>query len=170
MEKTEKINLIEVGRRVREARKDRGLTGKQLGAMIARSQNTISKIERGLNSATPDNIRRIAMACDVSEDYLWLRTDYKTDAEALRASVKLMQSDDAMWRAFFQHIAICEGYEMSVADRSGVDPADLDAPYLLFDVDGDQKYLSISETEKFVRSVRAHVGLTLKMMLDQRRD
>lgn len=167
MEKTEKINLIEVGRRVRAARKDCGLTGEQLGAMIARSQNTISKIERGLNSATPDNIRAIARACGVSEDYLWLRSDFKTESEAIRASVEQMQKDDVMWTAFLKHIALFKGYQMVIPDRDSGEIYTRDTEYLAFEKDGKRYALSLSSTNFLIKDVVEHSGLALQMRLER---
>lgn len=169
MKKTDIVKLERIGARVRTVRVEKGLTQAELAEAIHCTQNNVSKIERGVSGANLENLARIAEVCGVSLDYLQLRTDYKTHADAVRAAIGQMQQDDALWSAFVRRMAECSGYDVSEADRSGVDPADTDAAYLVFEKDGVRDDLSISDVNRFIREVTQHAGLSLQMMLERRR-
>lgn len=61
--------------RLRERRKNKGLTQKQLGDLVGASEFTISKYERGINEPDADTLRKICVAIDCTADYLIGKTD-----------------------------------------------------------------------------------------------
>ena len=57
-------------KRVKELRKSRGMTQKQLGEAIGLTQKAISTIESGLRETTFDKLILLAKFFNVSTDYL----------------------------------------------------------------------------------------------------
>ncbi|MEV4537851.1 helix-turn-helix transcriptional regulator [Asanoa sp. NPDC049518] len=53
-----------LGARLVQLRKARNLTGRELGKLVEMSQPKISRLENGVGSADPDDVRRIARALD----------------------------------------------------------------------------------------------------------
>lgn len=60
------------GERVREVRKNLGLTLEKFGEKIGMKKNSISQIENGKNNLTDANIKAICREYNV--DYIWLTT------------------------------------------------------------------------------------------------
>lgn len=169
MKDQEKLNLFEVGRRVREVREAKGLSGEELGARINRSQNAISKIELGQTAKVNlDNIRLIAVECDTTEDYLLLRSPYKTHQEEVRALIGQMRNNDAMWTAFLKHIALYSGYEFDEADRNEISSVDVNAPYIVFKKFGSEEWLSMRETNTFINDIERYAEMRLKTIFERR--
>jgi transcriptional regulator with XRE-family HTH domain len=59
-----------IGERIRAARKKKGLTQADLGAILGVSYQVISQYERGLRKPKYETIQRIAAALDLSDDAL----------------------------------------------------------------------------------------------------
>ena len=62
--------MIEFGKRLRELRKERNLTQKQLAALIGVKNSVISFYEVGDRVPSPEVLRELAKALHVSSDYL----------------------------------------------------------------------------------------------------
>ena len=77
-EEKKKINQLR-GLRVREARKNAGLTQAAFAELIHCNPNYISMIERGDRGLTLENADLISKICGVSSDYLLLRSEYKKE-------------------------------------------------------------------------------------------
>jgi len=60
------------GERVREVRKNLGLTLEKFGDKIGMKKNSVSQIENGKNNVTDANIKAICREFNV--DYIWLTT------------------------------------------------------------------------------------------------
>ena len=58
--------------RIRELRKDKGLTMEQFGARIGLGKSAVNKIEKGINGTTEQTVQSICREFGVSE--VWLRT------------------------------------------------------------------------------------------------
>lgn len=58
--------VVRVGRRVRECRRERGLTQSQLARRLRIRADTLSRIERGQHAASLQTLERIAAALEVS--------------------------------------------------------------------------------------------------------
>ena len=63
---TPKHSFVSLGSRVRELRKERGMTQKEFGAMIGYSNRYIGGIERGERNLSYSALTRIACACEMS--------------------------------------------------------------------------------------------------------
>ncbi|ENG4185383.1 helix-turn-helix transcriptional regulator [Providencia rettgeri] len=62
--------VLNIASMVRRLRKQRGLSGKELGDMIGLSQQQISRYERGMNNITMDTLCKIANVFGVPVVYL----------------------------------------------------------------------------------------------------
>jgi len=74
-----------VGRRIKEERKKKGMTQKQLGEKIGVKHNTISTYEAGVNAPEQNAIFNIARALDVKVDDLFPDKHEKKNNELERA-------------------------------------------------------------------------------------
>lgn len=79
----------EIGKRVRILREKSGETQEILGNVLGRSQNTISKIERGEVTLTLENLFIIAEHYNVSFDYLCTGNDINSFLDTLQKYVSL---------------------------------------------------------------------------------
>lgn len=61
---------MEFGKRVRQTRKDQGMTQSELANALGTSQSAVSQIEAGERNPTYDMIRRLADQLNVSAGYL----------------------------------------------------------------------------------------------------
>jgi len=64
------VDYKPIGRRIREARKKRGLTQKELGVAISRTESSIAKYEQGLVEIPNSVLSFLAAALGVSVNYL----------------------------------------------------------------------------------------------------
>ena len=60
-----------IGKRIREARKAKGITQKELGTEISRTESSIAKYEQGLVEIPNSVLQSIASALGVSVDYFF---------------------------------------------------------------------------------------------------
>ena len=61
-----------LGKRIKELRKEKGLTQEQLAETVGIEPNNLSRIEKGRNYPTPENLSKIANALNVSVDKLYI--------------------------------------------------------------------------------------------------
>lgn len=66
---------MSIGNRIKNARKNKGLTQKQLADKIHVSSQVISNFERGYTEIPSSNLHQIADILEVSTDYLLGKTD-----------------------------------------------------------------------------------------------
>jgi len=81
---------LELGRRIRTLRLERGLTLQAVAGSAGVSQSLISQVERGLASPSISTLRRIAGALDVPIAALFLGGDMLSDDETDRAGRRLV--------------------------------------------------------------------------------
>lgn len=62
--------MVEFGKKIRQLRKEKNLTQKQLAALIGVKNSVISFYEVGDRFPSPEVIRKLAIALHVSTDYL----------------------------------------------------------------------------------------------------
>ena len=62
--------MVEFGNKLRQLRKEKNLSQKQLAALIGVQNSIISFYEVGDRTPSPDVIKRLAVALHVSADYL----------------------------------------------------------------------------------------------------
>lgn len=61
---------LSVGKKIREARKAKGLTQKELGAKMSVSHATINGYEKGVQNLTLETIEKVAEALSVEPRFL----------------------------------------------------------------------------------------------------
>jgi len=61
---------VEIGTRIKERRKARGLTRESLSELTGYSVSFIQEIERGRSGLSSESMKRISAALDVSADFL----------------------------------------------------------------------------------------------------
>ena len=75
--------------RIREVRKSRGLTMKELGKMVGCSESTISVYETGKHEPDNQMLLKLSEVLDASIDYLLGKTEEKKETNAPRIAVML---------------------------------------------------------------------------------
>ena len=60
----------EIRHRIKEQRKEKGLTQKQLAALVNKSETGVASWEQGLSEPCVNDIRALCVIFDVSADYL----------------------------------------------------------------------------------------------------
>ena len=70
-----------LGKRIKELRKEKGLTQEQLAETVGIEPNNLSRIEKGRNYPTPENLLKIANALNVSVDKLYIFEHHKQYAK-----------------------------------------------------------------------------------------
>ncbi|MBX6352143.1 MAG: helix-turn-helix transcriptional regulator [Thermoflavifilum sp.] len=83
------------GRRLRAYRKLKQLTQTELAEVLGVSVAMVGGLERGTRSPTPDLVKRICAALDVTEDELWGRRGLL--AEGRESAGAGDAADDAHW-------------------------------------------------------------------------
>lgn len=73
------LNLQEVGRRILQRRKQMGLTQEQLAEKADVTTQFVSYAESGKRGMRPENLQKMAVALEVSSDYLLNGTAVDTD-------------------------------------------------------------------------------------------
>ncbi len=107
------------GRRLREAREERGLTQEQLGKKAGISALMVSHFETGTRKKPSiENLLKLAKAVDVSTDYLLGRTDEKQPAGGDRLEVAF-RSDH--WEKTDDRIRFLEDLTKLWAERDQTD-------------------------------------------------
>ena len=70
------MDMVEIGKRIKEIRLENKLSQKKLGELIAASQDTISLWETGKSVPTAEFLIALAGLFDVSVDYILCLKDY----------------------------------------------------------------------------------------------
>lgn len=70
------MERYEIKVRIKELRKEKGLTQKQLGKLIHKSETGVASWEQGLSEPCVNDIRLLCSIFEVSADYLLGLTDY----------------------------------------------------------------------------------------------
>lgn len=73
------VSKTELGKRIQEVRKSRGLTQKEVAEQLATSQSNISDIERGTRKPTLRQVAQLSLALKVSLDELLLNGKQPAD-------------------------------------------------------------------------------------------
>lgn len=94
------LNFVQIGRRIGEIRKHRGLSQQKLSEMIKRSPTYVSYIEGGLKCMSLDTFVSIANALQVSADELL--------KDSIENTIKVSNHE------FAEVIADCSEYEKRI--------------------------------------------------------
>lgn len=96
---TMQLDYIAVGERIRQMRRDRGLTQEQLAEACGLSASFIGHIERGTRIMSVDTLYQLSLQLKISTDFLLLDSA-GMDSQLLQSissgSIKIVRSKDAM--------------------------------------------------------------------------
>ena len=70
------MDMVNIGKRIREIRLESGLSQQKFGAILSVSQDTVSLWEKGKSVPTTEFLILIAQKFSVSTDYILCLTDY----------------------------------------------------------------------------------------------
>lgn len=87
-------DLISIGRRIRDRRKQQGYTQEQLAEMMDVSVQMISNLERGNKAIRIDNLINLSQILDVSTDYILMAKTTTDDLDALTLCISRLQAKD----------------------------------------------------------------------------
>lgn len=98
-------NKKKLGKRIKELRKNAGLTQEQVAERIEMEQNTISVIESGRNFPTLVTLEKIANVLNVELSDFFVY-DYFEDIESIRGNIqtRLSQMNDTKIRQMFKYM------------------------------------------------------------------
>jgi transcriptional regulator with XRE-family HTH domain len=119
-----------VGRRIREVRKQRGLTQDKLAHVSGLSKSFISEVENGLRNASSMNLLRVANALGASVEYL-LRglspTPSATGAAEKDVSIprQLALAAERLQLSFSETVDLLQTQQSVVARRGASAPKEL---------------------------------------------
>lgn len=108
------------GERVRQVRKELGLTLEKFGERIGMKKNSISQIENGKNSVTDQVIKSICREYNV--DYTWLTTGKgddifeKSPSSAMEQLKKEFDLDDFSYNLVYQYLKLNADQRQAVRD------------------------------------------------------
>ncbi|MBR1425444.1 helix-turn-helix transcriptional regulator [bacterium] len=98
-------NKKKLGKRIKELRKQKGLTQEQVAEFIEMEQNTISVIESGRNFPTLVTLEKMAtvLGVDLSDFFNY---EYFEDIDYIKQStkIKLEQMNEAQMRNIYKYI------------------------------------------------------------------
>ncbi|MBO6087151.1 helix-turn-helix transcriptional regulator [bacterium] len=83
-----------LGKRIKELRKEKCLTQEQLAEIIGIEPNNLSRIEKGRNYPTPENLSKIAKALNVSVDKLFFFEHHKDYASIKNELSSALNNED----------------------------------------------------------------------------
>ena len=70
------MDMIRIGKRIKELRMERGLSQEKMGEILSVSQDTISLWEKGKSVPTAEYLIEMAKQFEVSVDYILCLQDY----------------------------------------------------------------------------------------------
>lgn len=73
----------DIGRRIKEIRKKRGLSQEKLSELVDIEQNTLSYIETGINFCTAETLEKIITALEIEPKELFDFGHFKNNSELL---------------------------------------------------------------------------------------
>lgn len=96
------MNIKELlGKRIKELRKEKGVTQERLAEIIGIDPNNLSRIEKGRNYPTPENLSKIANALNVSPDKLYFFTHHK-DYSDIKSELTNALNDERFGRMLYK--------------------------------------------------------------------
>lgn len=107
------------GERVREVRKNLGLTLEKFGDKIGMKKNSVSQIENGKNNVTDANIKAICREFNV--DYIWLTTGegemfVDSDDDIMESIDRIMSGENEFHKNLFKTFARLDENELSALE------------------------------------------------------
>lgn len=94
------MDSVKIGERIRNARNRLNLTQEQLGQLVDKDQNTISKYEMGKHRIFADEIPKFASALEVSVSYFFEDESPQTEIQdEVLIQINMLPDEDARMAA-----------------------------------------------------------------------
>lgn len=91
------VDLVEIGARIQDRRKQRGYTQEQLADLMNVSKQMVSNLERGNKAIRIDNLVNLSQILDISADYILTGKEITGDFQNLAKQLsRLSQRDRKM--------------------------------------------------------------------------
>lgn len=108
------------GERIREVRKNLGLTLEKFGEKIGMKKNSVSQLENGKNSVTEQVVKAICREYNV--DYMWLTTGdgemfIDTDDDFIERIDRIMAGEDEARKNLFKFMLELSDEDIAALDR-----------------------------------------------------
>ena len=108
------------GERIREVRKNLGLTLEKFGEKIGMKKNSVSQLENGKNSVTEQVVKAICREYNV--DYMWLTTGdgemfIDTDDDFIERIDHIMAGEDEARKNLFKFMLELSDEDIAALDR-----------------------------------------------------
>ena len=108
------------GERIREVRKNLGLTLEKFGEKIGMKKNSVSQLENGKNSVTEQVVKAICREYNV--DYMWLTTGdgemfIDTDDDFIERIDRIMAGEDEARKNLFKFMLELSDDDIAALDR-----------------------------------------------------
>lgn len=108
------------GERIREVRKNLGLTLEKFGEKIGMKKNSVSQLENGKNSVTEQVVKAICREYNV--DYMWLTTGdgemfIDTDDDFIERIDRIMAGEDEARKSLFKFMLELSDEDIAALDR-----------------------------------------------------
>ena len=87
-------DLISIGKRIQNRRKQQGYTQEQLAEMMNVSIQMVSNLERGNKAIRIDNLVNLSQILNISTDYILTGKETAEDLEALTARIARLTEKD----------------------------------------------------------------------------
>ena len=97
-----------LGKRIKELRKNLGMSQEQLAELVGIEPNNISRIEKGKNYPAPENIAKIAKALNSELYELFMFNHFKPYGEIKKELVSALKDEQTAQLLYKFYTAVCK--------------------------------------------------------------
>ena len=137
--------------KLKELRKEKGLTQKELGAAIGISEVMIGQYERGVRTPKIEMREKIANALGVTHNYFLSDSDYTNEvlAQIIDAGIDKLELENQIFISYLKSIGINVDIQPTSATPGSVKNSNIVEPtvFYRYEVTGDNTPKIFSETE-----------------------
>ena len=137
--------------KLKELRKEKGLTQKELGAAIGISEVMIGQYERGVRTPKIEMREKIAYALGVTLNYFLSDSDYTNEvlAQIIDAGIDKLELENQIFISYLKSIGINVDIQPTSATPGSVKNSNIVEPtvFYRYEVTGDNTPKIFSETE-----------------------
>ena len=137
--------------KLKELRKEKGLTQKELGAAIGISEVMIGQYERGVRTPKIEMREKIANALGVTLNYFLSDSDYTNEvlAQVIDAGIDKLELENQIFISYLKSIGINVDIQPTSATPGSVKNSNIVEPtvFYRYEVTGDNTPKIFSETE-----------------------
>lgn len=137
--------------KLKELRKEKGLTQKELGAAIGISEVMIGQYERGVRTPKIEMREKIANALGVTLNYFLSDSDYTNEvlAQIMDAGIDKLELENQIFISYLKSIGINVDIQPTSATPGSVKNSNIVEPtvFYRYEVTGDNTPKIFSETE-----------------------